>query len=87
MLSSNLIVSGANCSRQYPVFISDMIFFSSLYTYFVIEGLSVFSLCFLRYCIYDIEYDPSCNSNSSFHVRADILNLLFLYGLFTFFHI
>ena len=26
----------------------------------------------------EIEYDPSGNSNSSFHVRADILNLLFL---------
>ena len=27
----------------------------------------------------DTEYDTSGNSNSSFHVGADILNLLFLY--------
>ena len=27
----------------------------------------------------DTEYDPSGNSNSSFHVGADILNLLLLY--------
>ena len=26
-----------------------------------------------------IEYDPSVNSNSLFHVEADILNLLLLY--------
>ena len=31
------------------------------------------------------EYDPSGNSNSSFHVRADILNLLFLYDFFRFY--
>ena len=30
----------------------------------------------------DIEYDPSSNSNFSFHMRADILNSLFLYDLF-----
>ena len=30
----------------------------------------------------DTEYDPSGNSNSSFHVGADILNLLFLYDFF-----
>ena len=30
----------------------------------------------------DIEYDLSGNSNFSFHVRADILNLLFLYDFF-----
>ena len=34
---------------------------------------------------FDIEYDPSGNSNSSFHVRADILDLLFLYEFFYFF--
>ena len=33
------------------------------------------------------EYDPSGNSNSSFHVGADILNLLFLYEPFMFFHV
>ena len=35
----------------------------------------------------DIEYDPSGSSNSSLHVGADILNLLFLYELFMFFHV
>ena len=33
----------------------------------------------------DIEYDPSSNLNSSRHVGADILNLLLLYELSTFF--
>ena len=28
------------------------------------------------------EYDPSGNSNLSFHVGADILNLLFLFEFF-----
>ena len=32
----------------------------------------------------DVEYDPS--GNSSFHVGTDILNLLFLYDFFIFFH-
>ena len=35
----------------------------------------------------DIEYDPSGNLNSSLHVGEDILNLLLLYELFTFFHV
>ena len=37
----------------------------------------------------DIEYDPSDNSDIyiSFPVGADILNLLFLYELFMFFHV
>ena len=34
-----------------------------------------------------MEYDPSGNLNSSFHVGADILNLLLLYELFIFFHV
>ena len=32
----------------------------------------------------DIEYDPSGNSNLSFHVGVDILNLLFLCDFFMF---
>ena len=35
----------------------------------------------------DTEYEPTDNSNSSFHVGADILNLLLLYELFMFFHV
>ena len=31
--------------------------------------------------------DPSGNSNSSFHVGVDIVNLLFLYDFFIFFHL
>ena len=34
----------------------------------------------------DTEYDPSGNSNLSFHVGADILNLLLSYKIFMFFH-
>ena len=30
----------------------------------------------------DTEYDPSGNSKSSFHVGADILNLLFWYDFY-----
>ena len=30
----------------------------------------------------DIDFDPSGNSNSLFHVRDDILNSLFLYNCF-----
>ena len=35
----------------------------------------------------DIKYDPSGNSNSSFPIGADILNLLVLLELFIFFHV
>ena len=35
--------------------------------------------------IFDAEYEPSGNSNLSFHVGADILNLLLFYELFMFF--
>ena len=34
----------------------------------------------------DTEYDLSGNSNSSFQVRANILNLFFLYYFFIFFY-
>ena len=60
-----------------------MTLFSILFTYICTESLSVFSLCFFKMpWISDTEYDPSGNSNLSFHVRADILNLLLLYELF-----
>ena len=35
----------------------------------------------------DTEYDPSGNLYSSLHVGADILNLLLLHELFTFFQV
>ena len=35
----------------------------------------------------DTEYDPSGNLNSSLHLGVDILNVLLLYELFTFFHV
>ena len=34
----------------------------------------------------DTENEPSDNSNVSFNVGADILNLLLLYGMFMFLH-
>ena len=37
--------------------------------------------------ISDAEYDPSGNSNFSFHVGTDILNLLFFYDFFIFYHV
>ena len=35
----------------------------------------------------ETEYDPSCKSNSSFQVGADLLNLFLLYGDLMFFHV
>ena len=35
----------------------------------------------------DTEYDPSGNSNLSFQLIADLLNLLLLHKLFMFFHV
>ena len=68
-----------------------MILFSVLFAYILNEGLSVFYPCFFKMyskqsLISDAEYDQSGNSNSSFHVGADILNLLFLYDFLIFFH-
>ena len=37
--------------------------------------------------ISDTKYNLSGNSNSSFHVGADILNALFLYDFFAFFYV
>ena len=37
--------------------------------------------------ISDAEYEPSGNSNSSFHVEVDILKLLFLYDFFILLHV
>ena len=66
--------------------------FSVLFTYIFIEKLLATFLCFLRvfskYCgIPDTEFDPSGNSNFSFHVGVGLLNLLFLYDFFIFFHV
>ena len=36
-------------------------------------------------CISDIEYYPSDNSNTSFHILAEILYLLFLYDFLNIF--
>ena len=35
--------------------------------------------------MFDTEYDTAGNSNSSFHLVADILNLLYFYDHFIFF--
>ena len=68
-----------------------MILFSALFTIFLlkyyqslIHFLKVYSKSLL---ISNTEYDPSRNSSSSFDVGADILNLLFLYDSFIFFHV
>ena len=62
--------------------------FSILFTYIHIEGLSVFSPGYSKQSwIPDADYDPSGNPNSSFHIGADVLNLLFLYDFFIFLHV
>ena len=48
VLSSNFIVPGVKSSRYYPFLISNVILFSILFTYILIDGLPTFSLCFLR---------------------------------------
>ena len=65
------------------VILFSYIFLCFIY-YIIIEGLLVTPSCFLKIYlkkpwISDTEYDPSGNSNSSFHAWADILNLLILY--------
>ena len=37
--------------------------------------------------IFDVEYDPSDNSNSSLYVGTGILNVLLIYDFFIFFHV
>ena len=41
----------------------------------------------MHFGIFDAEYGPSGRLESSFHVEADILSLLFLYELFIFFYV
>ena len=85
VLPRNFIVLGVKSSRCYLVLILNVILFSILFIYILIDGLSKFSPCFLRIYskeswISDIKYDLSGNSNTSFYVGADTLNLLLLYG-------
>ena len=69
--------------------ILNVILFYILFTYILVEGLPVFCPCFFKIYlkqskVSDTEYDLSFNSNFSFHVGADTLNLLFLYNLYIF---
>ena len=72
--------------------ILNVILFSILFMDIFVDRLTVFSPCFFniyskKSWISDIEVDPSGNSNSAFHVGADVLNLLFLYDFYVFFHV
>ena len=72
--------------------ILDVILSSGLLMYIFSEGLPVFFPCFIKiyskqFWIFDTEYDPSGNSDSSFYGRVDFLNLLFLYDYFILFHV
>ena len=69
-----------------------LILFSMLFTYICTDGLSLFFPCFFENVFKIIlniwkDYNPSGNSDLSFHVSADILNLLLLHDLFIFFHV
>ena len=98
MLPSNFIVSSVGSSKSYLVLnvivlILNVILFSVLFTNALIGGLPVSALYFLmvyseKYWISDPEYEPSGNSNLSFHVGVNILNLLFSYdAAILFFHV
>ena len=76
--------------RKYVVLILNVIIFSILFKYILIERLSVFYSCFLNiysklFWMSNIEYDPSGNSNYSSSAGADILNSLFSYEFFNIF--
>ena len=73
VLPSNFVVSGVKTSRLYPFIILNVILSSTLFTYIFTDGLSIFSPCFSKIYskqswISGTEYDPSGNSNLSFHV-------------------
>ena len=87
LLPINFTVSRVESWRWYPVSILNVILISSLSTYILTWGLNVLWFLIIYSWISDTEYDPSGNSNSSFHVEADILNTLFLYDFFIFPHI
>ena len=62
-----------------------------IYIYLMEDYQLVFNVFLMIYSklswISDIEHDPSGNSNLSFHVGTDILNLLFLYDFLRIFPI
>ena len=92
VLPNIFIVSSVKSSRWYPIFILNVILISIFFTYILIEGFSVAASSFFKIYpkkswISGTEYDPSGNSNFSFHFGADILNLLFFYYFFIFFHV
>ena len=89
---SNLVVSGVNNPKLYPSLISNVTLFSILFIYICTDGLSVFSPCFFKIYskyswIFDTDYNQSGKSKLSFHVGADIINLLLLYELFMLFQV
>ena len=85
VLQSNFIVSGVKSLRLYSFWILNLILFSISSTYIYTDGSSISSPCFFKIYskkMYSWIFDPSGNSNSSYYVGADILNLLLLYSVF-----
>ena len=72
--------------KIYHVLVSSVILFSISFMYILIEIVLPMLSWYILRIILNIWYlnDPSGNSNSSFDVGADILNLLFLYDFFIF---
>ena len=52
----NFIVSGVKSSKYYPVLILNVILFSILFTYIIIEGLSILSPGFFEHIQNNLEY-------------------------------
>ena len=56
MLPSNLIVSGVKSPKTFSVLILNVYLFSILFTYILIERLSIFSLFFVKYIQNSLAY-------------------------------
>ena len=92
VLPSNFIVSTIKKFKTVPFFNSKTNPIFYVRTYILNGRLSVTVWCFLityskQSWIPDTEYDPSDNSNLFFYVEVHVLNLLFLYDFFIFFHV
>ena len=75
--------------NKYPILILNVILFSILFTYILFDGLSIFSLCFLKYPQSNPEYlNMTHLVIQIFHSMLELmLNLVFLYKPFMFFHV
>ena len=77
MLPSNFTVSGVENFRLYSVLILNVTLLSILFTYILIEGLSIFASCFLGYIQNNLEHRMQNMIPQEDQISQSTLKLIF----------